>query len=234
MRYQFSVVVLILLMLVPGWLFAGAANTERLASSADVLQEIMQTPDRAIPQELFDSAYCAVIVPGVKKGAFIFGAQYGKGYISCRRKNGVGWSAPGSVILEGGSFGFQIGGEDSDVMLLVMNHSGVDHLLSSQFTLGAGGSVAAGPVGRTAKAETDALLNAEILSWSRTHGVFAGISLQGASLREDLEDNRALYDRTMTNKEITQGDVKVPKAATRLIDLLDKYSPHREQPRKTT
>ncbi len=231
---RLSIFISVYLAVTPGWLLAaGKESAERLTNAADVFQEIMQTPDRAIPQELLDSAYCVVIVPGVKKGAFIVGAQYGKGYISCRHKNAAGWSAPGSVIVQGGSFGFQIGGEESDVVLLVMNQGGVDHLLRSQFTLGAEGSIAAGPVGRNAKAETDAMLNAEILSWSRTHGVFAGISLQGASLRQDMEDNKDLYGRSMTNREITQENVRVPPAASKLVDLLDKYSPHREKPRTT-
>jgi lipid-binding SYLF domain-containing protein len=232
MTKRISILVSFCLALVPGLLFAGTAGAEsreRLENAAEVMQEIMSTPDKAIPQEMLDNAYCIVIVPGLKKGAFIFGAKYGKGYISCRHRNGIGWSAPGTVIVEGGSFGFQIGGEESDVVLLVMNQSGADHLLRSQFTLGAGGAVAAGPVGRTAKAETDAMLSAEILSWSRTHGVFAGISLQGATLREDLEDNKDLYGKTLTNREITQGSVPVPPAAEKLISYLDKISPHREQ-----
>ncbi len=228
-----SVVVVACLALTSAFLLAGEESTHRLKQAAEVMQEIMQAPDRAIPQELLDSAYAVVIVPGVKKGAFIVGGKYGKGYISCRNKSGTGWSAPGTVIVEGGSFGFQIGGSESDVVMLVMNQGGVDHLLRSQFTLGAGGAVAAGPVGRTAKAETDALLNAEILSWSRSHGVFAGISLQGATLRQDMDGNKDLYGKALTNHEITQAETPVPAAAKELVSLLDKYSPRREQPRTT-
>jgi lipid-binding SYLF domain-containing protein len=204
-------------------------NSQRLQKATDVFKEIMDTPDKAIPKELLDGAQCIVIVPGMKQGAFIVGAKYGKGYLSCRNKNGVGWTAPGTIRIEGGSFGFQIGGEETDVILLVMNKSGVDKLLSSQFTLGAGASVAAGPVGRSTKAETDALLSAEILSWSRSHGIFAGVSLQGATLRQDVGDNRDIYGRTMENKEIIEKQLPVPPSAKPLISLLDKYSPRKEK-----
>jgi lipid-binding SYLF domain-containing protein len=209
--------------------FSKSESADRLLNATDAFKDIMATPDKAIPRELLDGAQCIAIVPGVKKGAFIFGAKYGKGYISCRNANGVGWTAPGTIRIEGGSFGFQFGGEETDVVLLVMNKSGENKLLSSQFTLGAGASVAAGPVGRSAKAETDAQMSAEILSWSRTHGVFAGISLQGATLREDVSDNRQLYGRSLENKEIIDEQPPVPNAAKPLITLLDKYSPHKEK-----
>jgi lipid-binding SYLF domain-containing protein len=204
-------------------------GTKRLQNATQTLKEIMATPDKAIPKELLDGSQCIVIVPGLKKGAFIVGAKYGKGYISCRNKTGTGWTAPGTVRIEGGSFGFQIGGEEMDVVLLVMNKSGEKKLLSSQFTLGAGGSVAAGPVGRSAKAETDALMKAEILSWSRTHGVFAGVSLQGATLRQDIGDNQDLYGRKLENKEIIDNQVAVPATAKPLVNLLDTYSPTKEK-----
>jgi len=197
---------------------------ERLDEATAVLRETMAVPDKAIPQELLDRAYCAVIVPGLKKGAFIVGAKYGKGFISCRNKGGRGWTALGAVRIEGGSFGFQIGGSETDIIMLVMNRRGAQRLLSSQFTLGGGAEVAAGPVGRSTGAQTDLYTTAEILSWSRARGVFAGISLKGATLRQDLDDNRALYGRTMTNKEIVEKRVAVPKEAKRLISLLDKYS----------
>lgn len=197
---------------------------ERLQNAAAVLREIMDVPEQAIPQELLDKAQCIVIVPGLKKAAFIFGARYGKGYISCRKKSRVGWTAPGAVRIEGGSFGLQIGGSETDVVLLVMNERGADRLLSSKFTLGAGASVAAGPVGRATKAETDALLTAQILSWSRSRGVFAGVSLQGATLRQDLDDNRELYGKRFSNREIIRKEVPVPQPAEELISLLNKYS----------
>src|SRR5215831_7690627 len=135
-------------------------------------------PDKGIPQDLLEKAHCVVIVPGLKKGAFIVGGKYGKGYLSCRKRSGAGWSAPGTVRIEGGSIGFQIGGSETDVIMLVMNERGADRLLSSKFTLGGAGEVAAGPVGRPATAETDAYMRAEILSWSRDRGIFAGVSLQ--------------------------------------------------------
>jgi SH3 domain-containing YSC84-like protein 1 len=196
----------------------------RLDEAAAVFSEIMTTPDKGIPQDLLEDAHCIVIVPGLKKGAFIVGGKYGKGYLSCRKKSGAGWSAPGTVRVEGGSVGFQIGGSETDVIMLVMNERGAERLLSSKFTLGGEGEVAAGPVGRSATAQTDAFMRAEILSWSRSRGVFAGISLQGATLRQDLDDNRALYGKKLTNREIVMQGVRAPKAASKLLSLLTKYS----------
>jgi len=195
----------------------------RLDEATAVFQEIMSTPDRSIPQDLLDKAHCVVIVPGLKKGAFIIGAKYGKGYLSCR-KPGAGWSAPGSIRVEGGSLGFQIGGSESDVIMLVMNERGAAKLLSTKFTLGGEGSVAAGPVGREATAQTDAAMRAEILSWSRSRGVFAGLSLQGATLRQDLDDNAVIYGKKISNQEAVQASTPVPKAAQALISSLSKYS----------
>jgi lipid-binding SYLF domain-containing protein len=196
----------------------------RLDAAAMVLAEIMSTPDQAIPQEMLAKAHCIVIVPELKTAAFLVGGKYGKGYLSCRKSNGIGWSAPGTVRIEGGSVGFQIGGSQTDLILLVMNERGADKLLSSQFTLGGEGSVAAGPVGRTATAQTDAFMRAEMLSWSRSQGVFAGVSLQGATLRQDLDDNAILYGRPLENRQIVTTSVRPPKAAKKLMDLLNKYS----------
>ncbi len=206
----------------------GATNepVKRLQESAEVFSEIMSTPDKGIPRDLLERAHCIVIVPALKKGAFVFGGQYGKGYLSCRTKKGEGWSAPGSVRLEGGSFGFQIGGSETDLILLIMNQHGVDKLLSSQFTLGAEGEVAAGPVGRTGTAETDALMRAEILSWSRSRGVFAGIALKGTTLRQDLDDNEALYHKRLENRDIITSNIAPPPAASKLIALLSRYPSH--------
>jgi lipid-binding SYLF domain-containing protein len=199
-------------------------GAKRLAAAAEVFQEVMGTPDKSIPQGLIDKAQCAVIIPSMKKGAFIVGAKYGKGYLTCRKQGGVGWSAPGTVRVEGGSFGFQIGGSETDVIMLVMNDSGVRHLMASKFTVGGDASVAAGPVGRSADAQTDAYMNAEILSYSRSRGVFAGIALNGATLRPDQEDNQSLYGRAITNKEIIAKEMPPPKSAEMLISLLNKYS----------
>ncbi|MCC6861898.1 MAG: lipid-binding SYLF domain-containing protein [Bryobacterales bacterium] len=198
--------------------------TRRLDAAADVFSEVMATPDKAIPQDLLDKAHCIAVVPGLKQGAFIFGAKYGKGFFSCRKKNGPGWIAPASIRVEGGSFGLQIGGSEIDIIMLVMNPRGAERLLSSKFTLGGAGEVAAGPVGRRASAQTDAYMTAEILSWSRARGVFAGISLQGATLRQDLDDNRALYGKKIENREIVQQELAVPAPAKRLISTLSKYS----------
>jgi len=210
-----------------GPLKAQSETDKRLEAAATVFAEVMDTPDKAIPQELLDKAHCVVVVPGMKKGAFIFGAKYGKGFLSCRKPGGAGWSAPGAVRIEGGSFGLQLGGSEIDVILVVMNERGADRLLSSKFTLGADASVAAGPVGRTATAQTDAYMTAEILSWSRSRGLFAGVALNGATLRQDLGDNRQMYGRTLENREIVQKDIAPPKAAGRLLSLLNKYSSRR-------
>jgi lipid-binding SYLF domain-containing protein len=199
-------------------------GVKRLNEAATVFSEVMATPDKGIPQEMLEHAHCIVIVPSLKTAAFLVGGKYGKGYLSCRNKGGTGWSAPGTVRIEGGSVGFQIGGSTTDLIMLVMNERGADKLLSSKFTLGAEGSVAAGPVGRTATAQTDAQMHAEILSWSRSQGLFAGLALQGATLRQDLDDNAALYGKKLENRAIVTTGVRAPKAAARLIAELNKYS----------
>ncbi len=215
---------LVVLVLGAGVLHAQSDVDKRLDAAATVFSEVMQTPDKAIPQELIDRAQCIVVIPGMKGGAFIFGAKYGKGFLSCRKKSGTGWTAPGSVRIEGGSFGLQIGGTETDVILLVMNERGADRLLSSKFTLGGDASVAAGPVGRSATAQTDAYMTAEILSWSRSRGVFAGVSLQGSTLRQDSDDNKSLYGKSIDNTDIVSKEVATPKAADKLISLFNKYS----------
>ncbi|MGQ9634813.1 MAG: lipid-binding SYLF domain-containing protein [Bryobacteraceae bacterium] len=205
-------------------LFGQSAAANRLEDAATVLSEIMDASDKAIPQELLDRAHCIVVVPGLKKGAFIFGAKYGRGFLSCRKKSGVGWTGPGAVRVEGGSFGFQIGGSETDVIMLVMNERGAQRLLSSKFTVGGDASVAAGPVGRTATAQTDAYMTAEILSWSRSRGVFAGVALNGATLRPDRDTNREMYGKDLDNKQIVTQELAPPKMAERLISLFNKYS----------
>ncbi len=198
---------------------------KRLDATAVVFSEIMATPDKGIPEDLLAHAHCIVIVPSEKSAAFLVGGKYGKGYVSCRR--GGGWSAPGTVIIEGGSFGFQIGGSATDVIMLVMNQGGEDKLLSSKFTLGADASIAAGPVGRTAEAQTDLQMHAEILSWSRSQGLFAGVALEGATLRQDLNDNAQIYGRKLDNRKILTTAVRAPRAAARLIAELDKHPAQR-------
>ena len=197
---------------------------KRMGEAAAVFSEVMATPDKGIPQDLLDKAHCIVIVPSLKTAAFIFGGKYGKGYLSCRNQSGEGWSAPATVRIEGGSFGFQIGGSETDLIMLVMNQGGEDKLLSSKFTLGAEGSVAAGPVGRTATAQTDVQMHAEILSWSRSQGLFAGVALEGATLREDLDDNATLYGKKLENRDIVTDGRPAPESGVALIGLLDKQS----------
>jgi lipid-binding SYLF domain-containing protein len=197
---------------------------ERLTTSAEVFQEIMGTPDKGIPQDLLAKAQCVIIIPGLKKGAFVVGAEFGRGYAECRNADGMGWGAPGAVRMEGGSFGFQAGGSSTDVVMLVMNQRGMQKLLGDKFTLGADASVAAGPVGRSAAASTDARMDAEILAWSRSKGLFVGISLKGATLRNDSDVNQELYGRKIDNKEVLSGAMAPPAAAQSLRDGLDKYS----------
>jgi len=205
------------------------ASAKRLDDAAAVFSEVMSAPDKGIPQEMLEHAHCIVIVPDLKTGAFIVGGKYGKGYLSCRNKGGAGWSAPGTVRIEGGSVGFQIGGSSTDLIMLVMNARGADKLLSSKFTLGAEGSVAAGPVGRTATAQTDAQMHADILSWSRSQGLFAGLALEGATLRQDLDDNASIYGKRLENRQIVMGRRHVPAAAAKLIALLNRYSAREEK-----
>lgn len=193
-----------------------AADDERLATAAAVLGEMTAASDSGIPTSLLAKARCVVVVPGVRKAALGIGGQYGRGYISCRTEEGD-WSAPGGIRVEGGSIGFQIGGSETDLVLLVLNERGADRLLSSRFTVGAGASVAAGPVGRSATAQTDATMMAEILAWSRARGVFAGVSLQGSTLREDDGENRELYGREIGNREIVTGGLEPPPAAAGLM-----------------
>jgi lipid-binding SYLF domain-containing protein len=205
-------------------LAADGEPATRLNDAAVVFSEIMATPDKGIPQELLEKAHCIVIVPDLKTAAFVVGGKYGKGYLSCRNTGGAGWSAPGTVRIEGGSVGFQIGGSSTDLIMLVMSERGADKLLSSKFTLGAEGSVAAGPVGRTATAQTDVQMRADILSWSRSQGLFAGLALEGATLRQDLDDNATLYGKKLENREIVTKGVRAPKAAAKLMVLLNRYS----------
>ena len=200
---------------------------ERLDEAASLFSEIMDTSDKAIPQDLLDKSYCIVLVPGLKKGALIIGGKYGRGYSLCRANSGQGWGPPAAIRIEGGGVGFQIGVSSSDVILLMMNERGMKKLTSSKFTIGADATAAAGPVGRNATAQTDALMSAEILSWSRSRGLFAGISLDGATLRNDLDENKEMYGQRWTAKEILGSGAKIPAGADRLIAGLNKFSPRR-------
>jgi lipid-binding SYLF domain-containing protein len=200
---------------------------DRVVSAAVVLKEIMDTPDKAIPQDLLDRCQCVAVIPSMKKAGFIFGGAYGKGVISCRTENGSGpWSAPAMVMMSGGSFGLQIGVQATDLVLVIMNLSGIESLLDSNFTLGGDASVAAGPVGRNAAAKTDALLTAKILAYSRTKGVFAGLTLNGEVVRADKDANFVLYKKQLAPREILfHRMADVPRDVKILTDQLTKISP---------
>ena len=207
----------------PAMLLAAETAQERLTDATNVFKEIMATPDKGIPQDLMEKAHCIVIVPGMKQAALGIGGKYGRGFAECRATGG-GWGAPAAVRAEGGSFGFQLGASSTDVVMLVMNDRGMRRLMEDKFTLGGEATVAAGPVGRSAAANTDAQMTAEILSWSRSKGLFAGVALQGATLRPDKEVNKELYGSEMTNKEILTGNQTPPAAAQDLVAALGKYS----------
>jgi len=205
-------------------LFAADTAQQRLQDATEVFRDIMATPDKGIPSDLIDKAHCLVVVPGVKQAAFVVGGKYGKGFTVCRRDTNVGWGAPGAVTVEGGSVGFQIGASSTDVIMLVMNERGMRRLLEDKFTIGAEATVAAGPVGRSASAMTDAQLKADILSWSRSKGLFAGIALSGATLRNDLDSNQELYGSRLRNNDILLTDRKAPAGASALTELLNHHS----------
>ena len=222
------------------WLCTGTSLTaqtaqQRLRSAADVLSELMAFPDKAIPRDLLEKAQCIIVVPGIKKAASILSERHGQGFISCRGEALSGWSAPASVRLEVGSFGFQIGGFETDAVMLVMNKRGAEKVMSSGFTLGANTAVAAGPVGRVAEAGTDAQMHAEILTYARSDGAFAGVALEGATIRPDVEGNRELYgDATLTTRQILTGKVKSPVAARPMTAQLNKYSSGKTSSTKPT
>jgi SH3 domain-containing YSC84-like protein 1 len=201
---------------------------ERLREATIVLEEVMNTPEKGIPQDLLEKAHCIVIVPGVKKVALGIGGKYGRGFVTCRTPSNRAWGAPAAVRMEGGSIGWQIGGSESDVILLVMNEEGMRKLLESKFTLDATADVAAGPVGRTAQASTDAKLTAGILSYSRSRGLFAGLSVGGATLRNDLDENQELYGQQVTNRDVLTGKVTPTEASSQLRADLQKYSASEE------
>ena len=200
---------------------AQAQTVARMENAVAVFDEVMSMGDRSIPIDLLKKAQCIAIVPGLKKGALVVGAKFGRGFVSCRTDGG--WSAPAGIRMEGGSVGFQIGGTEIDVILAIMNKRGVDRLLSNKFTLGADASVAAGPLGRTASAQTDAAMTAEILSWSRSRGVFAGLAFEGATLRGDDDANLDLYGRRLEMRQIVTGATPVPPAGKTLIERLSRY-----------
>jgi len=197
---------------------------ERVTEAKTVFEEIMASSDKGIPRDLLAKAHCVVIVPSVKRAGFIVGGQYGVGLATCRQSQAPGWTGPSTVKVEGGSFGLQIGGGETDLVMVVMNESGANKLMKSEFTLGGEGAVMAGPVGRAASAETDAYFRAEILSYSRSRGLFAGVALKGSTLRSDDSDNKKLYGKEVRHEDILKGRVPAPAIAKPLIDTLNKYS----------
>jgi lipid-binding SYLF domain-containing protein len=212
-----------------GLLAANSANTsqKRISESGAVLSEIMHAGDKGIPDELLEKAQCVGIVPNLKRAGFIVGAKYGKGVVVCRDSARQGWSAPSMIRIEGGSIGFQIGAGETDLVFIVMNSRGMDKLMKDKFTVGADASAMAGPVGRSAEAKTDAMMHAEILSYSRSRGVFAGASLEGATLRPDNEDNQALYGESVSQDAILMGRVPPPESAQALYAELNRYTPRK-------
>jgi lipid-binding SYLF domain-containing protein len=211
-------------------LLVRAADTpqERMTDAAQVFNEIMATPDKGIPEDLLEKAHCIVIVPGLKQAAFGVGGKFGRGYAICRRER-AGWGAPAAIRVEGGSFGFQIGASSTDVIMLVMNERGMRRLMEDKFTLGGEATVAAGPIGRSTAVNTDVQLSAEILSWSRSKGLFAGLALQGATLRGDEDVNQELYGTKLVSKDILLTERKAPAEARALISALNRYSRYEEK-----
>jgi lipid-binding SYLF domain-containing protein len=200
----------------------GSEEVRRMDAAATVLNEVMGTPDKGIPEEIMESAKCVAVVPSMLKGGFVVGASYGKGVATC--KTATGWSAPAPFRVAGGSVGFQIGGEATDVVMVIMNDKGMKNLLSSKFKLGADASVAAGPVGRHAEGDTDWKMRAEVLSYSRARGVFAGIALDGASITQDGDETRALYGSKVPFEQILTGSIPPPSGSGTFLTTVKKYT----------
>jgi len=202
-------------------------EVKRVNSAATVLEEIMGAPDKGIPSDVLESAKCVAVVPSMIKGGFIIGARYGKGVASCRTS--TGWSAPAPITIAGGSWGLQFGGEAVDLVMLVMNKNGMEHLLSSKFKLGADASASAGPVGRDASANTDWKMRSEVLSYSRSRGVFAGLELNGAVIKQDDDDTRVLYGKAVPFKNILTGQVSAPEGTQKFLSAIRKYAAESKQ-----
>jgi lipid-binding SYLF domain-containing protein len=214
----------LILMMSATVVFAENDAVDRISDAKTVFDEIMSSPDKGIPRDLLAKAHCIAIVPAVKRGGFIVGAQYGKGVATCRQPDGTGWTGVSTIRMEGGSFGLQIGGGETDVIMVVMNETGANKLMKSEFTLGGEGAAMAGPVGRQASAETDAYLRAEILSYSRSRGLFAGIALKGSTLRSDDKDNAQIYGKSVRHEEILRGRVAATASAGPLLKTLTGFS----------
>ena len=220
------------LLVAPGFVGTGFAAEEgpgkRIREAGLVLDEIMNAGDKAIPRDLLEKAQCVGIIPNLKRAGFIVGAKYGKGVITCRSENGSGWSGPATVRIEGGSIGFQIGLGETDLIFIVKDRSGMASLEKDKMTFGGDASAMAGPVGRSTTAETDAMMHAEILSWSRSRGIFAGVSLEGATLRPDHADNERVYGHHVSQREILRGELPAPHVAAELYDTLNHWAPYKK------
>jgi len=203
-------------------------DEKRIREAGAVLGEIMNAGDKGIPHDLLQHAQCVGIVPNLKRAGFIVGAKYGKGVVTCRTRNGEGWSGASTIIIEGGSIGLQIGAGETDVIFAIMNHGGMAKLEADKFTIGGDASAMAGPVGRSTEANTDVLMKAEVLSWSRSRGLFAGVSLQGATLRPDNEANERIYGRHVGQREILRGEVPPAPVAQPLYDELNHWAPYKK------
>ena len=224
-RFVLAVVICLPMFLISAsqaWSEDRDVEANRVQAAADVLNEIMATPDKGIPDDVMRSAVCVGVVPALKKGGFIFGAEYGKGVASCHNKNG--WSAPAPFEVVGGSWGLQIGGEEVDLVMLIMNNKGMQHLLSSKFKLGADASVAAGPVGRQAEGETDWKMRAEVLTYSRARGIFAGVTVNGAVIQQDGDATRAFYNGNPSFRSILEGEVPAPSGSAPFLAAMQKFS----------
>lgn len=231
MKYFGSLILISTLGATSVWCESLHETEKRIRESGTVLTEILDAKDKGIPEDLLEKSQCVGIIPNLKRAGFIVGAKYGKGVVVCRTGGVEGWSAPSTVRVEGGSVGFQIGAGETDLVFIVMNRRGMDKLMSDKFTVGGDASVMAGPVGRSGEAKTDAMMHAEILSYSRSRGVFAGVSLEGATLRPDHDDNRALYGSGATQHEILSGGVKPPASAKGIYAELNRVAPVKQSSR---
>ena len=221
MRFVIGTILAVFLT-VPMYAQKGAAD--RLKAATEDLDAMAGASDKGIPETLLSKAQCVAVIPNVKAGGFIVGGEYGKGFFSCRKKSGVGWSAPGSIRIAGGKFGLLIGGKETDVIMLIMHERGMNSLLSDKFQMGGELSGAAGPIGRDSTAMTDAQLKAEILTYSRSRGIFGGIDLSGSTVTQDTDSNKELYGSAITNKEILNGNPPTPAEAKPLLQTLTRLS----------
>lgn len=222
-KFVCASLVLCLGLLIPGSAFAASTKEDlqdRVDAAKTVLDEILNTPDNSIPLNILEMATCVAVIPSLKKGAFLVGAEYGRGVVTCR--TGHGWSAPAFITLAGGSFGFQIGGQATDLVLVAVNDHGFQDLLKSKFKLGGDAAASAGPVGRNSQAATDWKMNAELLTYSRSKGLFAGIDLNGASVSQSMDDTRTYYGQAHGFRSILKGDVEVPEGAVAFVRTVAK------------